>query len=181
MIAKRVFAAGFVWRVIDAKWDGFEEAFQGFDPNIVAHLTDDEIDALAQDTRIVRNRQKILATIQNALFVLDTAEEHGSFGRWIGDWPADDPVGLWIALGKGGARLGGMTSMMLLRHMGKDTFMLSPDVVARLIEDKVITKDPTSKRDRLAAQEALNEWARQGGRTLAEVSIVAACSIDAPR
>ncbi len=38
-----------------------------------------------------------------------------------------------------------------------------------------------AKRKGEAAQEALNLWAKQGGRSLAQVSIVAACSIDAPR
>ncbi|TIU81168.1 MAG: DNA-3-methyladenine glycosylase I, partial [Mesorhizobium sp.] len=31
-MAERIFAAGFVWRVIEQKWPGFEEAFLGFEP-----------------------------------------------------------------------------------------------------------------------------------------------------
>ena len=131
-MSKRVFAAGFRWRVIQAKWDGFEEAFQGFDPAFVANLTGEGIDALANDTRIVRNRPKILTTVDNAAFVLRVAAEHGSFGEWIADWPADDTVGLWEALKAGGSRLGGDTGAWFLRLVGRDTFRFSGDVGAAI-------------------------------------------------
>ena len=32
-MTRRIFQAGFSWKVIDAKWDGFEAAFDGFDPD----------------------------------------------------------------------------------------------------------------------------------------------------
>ena len=31
-MTRRVFSAGFAWSVIEAKWEGFEEAFFGFNP-----------------------------------------------------------------------------------------------------------------------------------------------------
>jgi len=39
-MAKRVFCAGFVWRAIDAKWSGFEEAFLGSEPDALAFQAD---------------------------------------------------------------------------------------------------------------------------------------------
>ena len=60
------FQAGISWRVIEAKWAGFREAFDGFDPEKVASLEPPDIDRLAEDTRIVRNRAKIEAAIANA-------------------------------------------------------------------------------------------------------------------
>ena len=47
-----VFNAGFNWKVIDAKWDGFEAAFEGFDPNRLAFLGDEMLGQLVSDTRI---------------------------------------------------------------------------------------------------------------------------------
>ena len=68
-MTQRVFSAGFVWRVIRAKWDGFEEAFDHFDPATVAAYDAEDIARLSQDERIVRNNQKIQATVKNARFV----------------------------------------------------------------------------------------------------------------
>lgn len=176
-IAKRVFAAGFRWRVIEAKWDGFEEAFRGFDPGYVAGIGPEGVAALAQDTRIVRNRPKILSTIANAHFVQAVAAEHGTFGAWFAAWPSDDVVGLWDALKAGGDRLGGDTGPWILRLVGKDTFRFSGDVVQALIDAGVVDKKPTSKKARAAAQDAFNTWSQESGLSLGAVSTVLASSV----
>ncbi len=176
-MTKRVFAAGFRRQVIEAKWEGFEEAFGGFEPEVVASLDASAIDALASDTRIVRNRPKILATVNNARFVQDVSAEHGGFGCWLADWSPDDTVGLWRALKSGGDRLGGDTGPWFLRLVGKDTFRLSGDVVEVLIESGVATKKPTGKKALAAAQDAFNQWREEsGGLSLGAVSVVLACS-----
>ena len=177
LMTKRVFAAGFRWKVIQAKWDGFEEAFFGFDPGTVADLSENAIDALAADTRIVRNRPKILSTIDNARFVLDVAKEHGSFGNFIADWPSTDTVGLWAALKAGGNRLGGDTGAWFLRLVGKDTFRFSSDVVQGLIDNGVLVRPPgASKAARMAVQEAMNRWAAESGLSMGAISVTLACS-----
>jgi len=175
-MSMRVFAAGFRWQVIRAKWDTTEEAFEAFDPHKVAAYGESEIDSLAQDKRIVRNRPKIVSTVNNARFVREVADEHGSFAAWLADWPADDTIGLWQALKDGGDRLGGDTGAWFLRMVGKDTFRLSGDVVACLVEAGVVDKKPTGKRDLAAAQAAFNEWSAESGLPLAHVSVVLACS-----
>jgi 3-methyladenine DNA glycosylase Tag len=175
-LTQRVFSAGFRWSVIAQKWPGFEAAFAGFDVDHVADLDADGVAALAADTRIVRNRPKILATIENARFVRDTASAHGSFGAWLADWPPADPVGLWDALKAGGARLGGNTGPFVLRQLGFDTFRFSDDVSQALIDAGVVSKPPTGKRARRAAQAAIVQWAREAELPLAHVSVVLACS-----
>ena len=68
------------WRVVEAKWPGFREAFHGFDPEYVAGLSPDDVDRLTTDTRIIRNRRKIEATIHNAQARCSTADrEFGGF------------------------------------------------------------------------------------------------------
>src|SRR5215813_10291834 len=72
-MARGVFQAGFVWRVIEAKWPGFEAAFDGFEPEKVARFSEARLAKLAADERIVRNPQKIRATRANAQFLRELA------------------------------------------------------------------------------------------------------------
>lgn len=90
-ITKAVFQSGMTWRVVEAKWPGFREAFDGFDPERVAALTPDDVDRLAQDTRIIRNRRKIEATVDNAEALIELERGEGGFAAWLssrGDFPA---------------------------------------------------------------------------------------------
>jgi Methyladenine glycosylase len=83
VMTKAVFQSGMSWRVIDAKWEGFREAFEGFDPGKVARFTPEDVDRLAQDTRIVRNRRKIEATVDNAVEMVALGREHGGFRNYL--------------------------------------------------------------------------------------------------
>src|SRR5258707_1064129 len=124
-MAKRIFSAGFVWSVIESKWPAFEAAFLGFEPGRLLLQPDEFWEALAGDKRIVRHSQKIMAVRGNAQFVSDIAREHGSFGKFLAQWPAGDQVGLLDLLGKRGGRLGGRTGQYFLRFIGKDCFVTS--------------------------------------------------------
>lgn len=91
VITQAVFQSGMSWRVVEAKWDGFREAFAGFDPATVAAFTDDDIERLAADTGIIRNRKKIEATISNAQAMLALDDQPGGFVGWLrsqGDFAA---------------------------------------------------------------------------------------------
>ncbi|WP_417518716.1 DNA-3-methyladenine glycosylase I [Minwuia sp.] len=176
-MTRAVFNSGFNWKVIDAKWDGFETAFHGFDPGRVAFMDEDAIDALTRDTGIVRHAGKITATRENAVFVTDLIREHGSAGRFFADWPASDQIGLMETLKKRGSRLGGNTGQYFLRHMGKDGFVLGGDVVKALIKWGAVEKPPTSKRDLAATQAAFNGWAEETGLPMAHVSRTLALSV----
>jgi len=83
VVTRAIFQAGMSWRVIAAKWDGFREAFQGFDPEKVAAFTPDDIERLAADPRIVRNRRKIEATVLNAQALLELDREPGGFKGYL--------------------------------------------------------------------------------------------------
>lgn len=175
-MTKNVFRSGFVWKVIEAKWPGFEETFANFNPKANAHRSDEQMEQLAQDTRIVRHAKKILSVRENARFVLEIADTHGSFGKFLADWPGDDIVGLLKILKDRGNRLGGNTGFYFLRFVGKDTFIPSQDVVKTLIELGIVTKAPTSQRDLKATQEAFNAWQDESGRPLCQISRILAAS-----
>jgi len=76
------------------QWPGFEAAFLGFEPKRLLFQPDEFWSGLADDVRIVRNPQKIMAVRHNAQFVSDIADQHGSFGKFLASWPADNQVGL---------------------------------------------------------------------------------------
>ena len=128
-MAARVFSAGFVWSVIDQKWPGFEEAFLEFNPKRLLFQPAEFWEKLASDKRIVRNPQKIRSVRDNARFVSEIAAEHGSFGKFLANWPADDQAGLLEVFAKRGSRLGGFSGQYLLRFLGWDAFVLSGDVL----------------------------------------------------
>lgn len=176
-MAHAVFSAGFSWEVIQAKWDGFEAAFDRFDPKRVAAYADDKVDALLKDTRIVRNGAKIVATIANARFVLSIAKEHGSFGKWLRHWPVTDQIGLMDYLKKHASRLGGQSCMYFLRFNGWDAFIVSQDVAKALIREGVVDKEPSSKKDWAAVQAAFNEWGEHTKRPRREISRILALSV----
>ena len=83
VLTKAVFQSGISWRVIEAKWPGFREAFFRFDPKKISLLSEHDVDQLAQDTRIVRNRRKIEATVDNATEMLALEKEFGSIGAYL--------------------------------------------------------------------------------------------------
>jgi 3-methyladenine DNA glycosylase Tag len=83
VMSKAVFQSGMSWRVVEAKWLGTREALHGFDPERLANLTPDDVDALAQDTRLIRNRRKIAATIDNAQTMLDLDREYKGFKHYL--------------------------------------------------------------------------------------------------
>jgi 3-methyladenine DNA glycosylase Tag len=177
-MTKRIFSAGFAWSVIEKKWPGFEAAFLGFEPKRLLAQPDEFWERLVSDPRIVRNGQKIMAVRANARFISDIAREHGSFGKFLAAWPTADQVGLLDVLAKQGARLGGRTGQFFLRFIGKDSFVLSMDVVACLRDAGLdISENPSSKRDLRKIQEQFNAWVAETGLPLTLLSRICAMSI----
>lgn len=83
VMSKSVFQAGISWRVLNSKWPDIREALRDFDAETVAVLGDDDIEALVQDTRVIRNRMKLQAIVGNARRLIDLDDEHGSFKDYL--------------------------------------------------------------------------------------------------
>ncbi|MGI9352632.1 MAG: DNA-3-methyladenine glycosylase I [Rhizobiaceae bacterium] len=173
-----VFQAGFNWKVIEAKWDGFETAFEGFDIGRWVLANDDDIARLVGDKRIVRNPQKIRTVPENARFIAEISNIHNGFGTWISQCSPTERNLLLEELNKRGSRLGAMTGQYFLRFLGADCYILSRDVTAALVHQGIIDKQPTSKKAMAAVQEAFNGWMDDSGYTLTQISRVLARSID---
>lgn len=82
------FQAGLSWKTILHKRENFRKAFDGFNPEVIQHYTEDKVQALLQDAGIIRNQLKIRSTITNARAFLGIQKEFGSFDSWI--WSFSD-------------------------------------------------------------------------------------------
>lgn len=177
-MARRIFCSGFAWSVIARKWPAFEEAFLGFQPRRLLTQPPDFWDRLTADSRIVRNGRKIMAVGDNARFIADIGAGHGSFGRFLADWPSSDQIGLMALLTRRGSRLGGNTGQYFLRFVGWDGFILSRDVVACLRDAGLdIAENPTSQKDRAKIQAQFNDWAEQTALPYTHLSRICAMSV----
>jgi len=86
-LSRSVFEAGISRRVVEAKWDGIREAFHGFDPARVAEMPPAEIAAVENDSRVIRNKAKIRATVENAREVLAILDSYGSIRGYLASFP----------------------------------------------------------------------------------------------
>jgi DNA-3-methyladenine glycosylase I len=83
VMIRSVFQTGLSWRVVDSKWPGIRDALRGFDPEAIAMISESDLDELAQDRRVIRNRRKLEAIVGNARRMLELDEAHGSFRDYL--------------------------------------------------------------------------------------------------
>ena len=86
------FQAGLSWYTILKKRESFKEAFDNFDYNVIAEYKQDKVETLMQNEGIIRNRLKILATINNAQRFMEVQEEFGSFSKYIWSFVDGEPI-----------------------------------------------------------------------------------------
>jgi DNA-3-methyladenine glycosylase I len=178
LMTRRVFRAGMTHAVVDGRWPAFEEALWGFVPEKMVLLSPEQIEKFASDKRLIRHMTKMRTIPLNAQFLLDIRREHGSFGQFLAAWPGADIIGLWRLLARRGARLGGNSAPGFLRMAGKDTFLLTSDVVARLVASGVVTGTPTARADLARVQDEFNRLQQLSGRPLCQLSALLALTIN---
>ena len=83
VMSKAVFHSGMSWKVVEAKWTDIKVAMRNFDPVAIAFLSEKDVDDLAQDKRVIRNRRKLAAIVKNARTMRELEEEHGSFQGYL--------------------------------------------------------------------------------------------------
>jgi 3-methyladenine DNA glycosylase Tag len=174
----RIFRAGLKHSLVDAKWPAFEEVFEGFEPRRVRAMSDEALEALLGDRRLIRHWGKLKSVRDNAASMIGVAEERGSFGAWLADWPGTSIVELWETLAKRFSQMGGNSGPSFLRMVGKDTFILTPSVTAALKHWGAAEIPPKNRKDRAAIQSCFNAWAAETGRPLCRLSQILAASID---
>ena len=88
-----MFQSGMSNKIVESKWPGIRDGFQGFDANKVAGMTPSEIDLLIQDAKGIRNRRKLEAVVSNAQRseIAGTGSEFSGFQKYsrsYDDFPA---------------------------------------------------------------------------------------------
>ena len=83
VMSKAVFQSGMSWKVVEAKWPGIREAFHGFDVARVADISEAELDRLAEDPRVIRNRKKLGAIAHNAARLQALEAQRGGFRGFL--------------------------------------------------------------------------------------------------
>ena len=86
MLILECFQAGLSWECVLNKRDAFREAFDGFDLEVVCRYGEDKINALMNNTGIIRNRLKIHAAVTNAQAFRKIQQEYGSFSNYLWNW-----------------------------------------------------------------------------------------------
>ena len=84
--------AGLSWETILKRREGYREVFHYFDPLKVASMSDDELNFLLQDEKIIRNKLKVYAARRNARVFLEIQQEFGSFDRYVWKFVNDHPI-----------------------------------------------------------------------------------------
>jgi DNA-3-methyladenine glycosylase I len=75
--------AGLSWETILKKEPAFREAYSNFDIRMIAAYTEKDVEQLLSNPKIIRNRLKINAAIENARTILSLQTECGSFEKWL--------------------------------------------------------------------------------------------------
>jgi 3-methyladenine DNA glycosylase Tag len=174
----RIFRAGLKHELVDAKWPAFEEVFHRFEPRRVRAMSDEAVERLMADTRLIRHWGKLKAVRENAAAMVAIADEQGGVGRYLADWPEGKVVALWDDLARRFSQMGGNSAPYFLRMVGKDSFILTPSVVSGLIKWGGFTSEPKSKPGRTKAEAAFLAWAKEAKRPLCQISTILARATD---
>lgn len=84
--------AGLAWETILNKRQGYQKAFENFNPTQVAKFQEADVQNLLNDSNIIRNRQKIEASIDNAKVFLTIRNEFGSFSNYLWGFVDQQPI-----------------------------------------------------------------------------------------
>ncbi|NEW62343.1 DNA-3-methyladenine glycosylase I [Granulicatella sp. zg-ZJ] len=84
--------AGLSWHLILKRRENMRQILEQFDYHKLAMYTDEQLDMLLQDTRLIRNKLKIYAIRTNAQCFLQIQKDYGSFARYIWKFVDYQPI-----------------------------------------------------------------------------------------
>ena len=84
--------AGLSWITVLKKRESYRKAFDRFDPAKIALYDDAKVEELMANEGIIRNRLKILATIQNAKAYFTVVEKYGSLDTFLWAYVDNKPI-----------------------------------------------------------------------------------------
>ncbi|MGX6978389.1 DNA-3-methyladenine glycosylase I [Vagococcus elongatus] len=84
-----VFQAGLSWKAAASKREVFLKHFCNMDYQKVAGFFEEDVDRIAEDPEMIRNKRKIRAVIQNARAIVMLEKEGVSFADYLWDFVGD--------------------------------------------------------------------------------------------
>lgn len=91
--------AGLNWLTILKRRENYREAFDQFDPEVIANYSDEKIEELIKNEKIIRNRLKIKSVVNNAKVYLEITRREGSFASYIWSFVDHEPmINKWASL-----------------------------------------------------------------------------------
>lgn len=180
-MTRRVFQAGMQHRVINERWPAFERYFWGFEPEKLMLLSEEQLEKAMLAPELIKHWTKLRTIPVNAGVMADISTRNGGFGRWLVAWPDDQLVDLWRTLAKQFKRLGGMSGPRFLRLAGRDTYLLTDDVVQALKVYGVIDDNPTRKADLERINRQITAWSGSSGRPMAHISRILSHTVGSAR
>ena len=75
--------AGLSWITVLRKRENYRQAFLNFEPEAIARMTDETIETLLLDPRLIRNRLKLYSVRSNAIAFLEIRKEFGTFDQYM--------------------------------------------------------------------------------------------------
>lgn len=148
--------AGLSWETILKKREAYRQAFDGFDPHIVARYDERKVADLLADEGIVRNRLKVRSAIRNANAFLEVQHEFGTFDAYIWRFVGGTPLqNRWESLSQVPARTAESDAMSKdLKQRGFNfvgsTICYAYMQAAGLVNDHLVScfrHQPLSRRD----------------------------------
>jgi DNA-3-methyladenine glycosylase I len=135
--------AGLSWSTILHKREGYRRAFAGFDPEVVARFSEQDVERLLADPGIVRNRLKVESTVNNAARVLEVQQELGSLDAYLWGFVDGAPiVNRWTTLAEIPAETG--LSKALSKDLKRRGFrFVGPTVIYAFMQSVGMVDDHT--------------------------------------
>lgn len=84
--------AGLTWETVLNRREAYREAYDNFEPSIVANYSEKKMENLLSNSSLIRNRRKILASVKNASVFLDIQFQYGSFSDYLWDYVSGKPI-----------------------------------------------------------------------------------------
>ncbi|MFT5335440.1 MAG: DNA-3-methyladenine glycosylase I [Halioglobus sp.] len=84
--------AGLAWITILRKREGYRALFDDFDVAKIARYSDNKLEKILLDPRVIRNRLKVFGARKNARAFLEVQQEFGSFADYLWGFVDNKPV-----------------------------------------------------------------------------------------
>lgn len=155
-LVKTIHVSGFKVAILRDRWEDIKKAFSNYDINKVSQYTDEDLERMMNNPKIIRNKRKLEACIKNAKIMKEISDKHGSFGEYLNQ-SKDNPQELEEDLKDKFHFLGDVLVLDYLRGIGVDSIKPDTHVVRimhrlNLVDSEEVTSDTINQVRTVADQ-----------------------------